>query len=505
MTDSVYIDDQPFDERLIAIGKKSQESAKAHLGDLIQTSKRIGEAIAEASDPRVLEDLKGLLDQAKQASARSQIEKNLATLTDRQLEAIGAWDSREFKTIGCCGTNRSGKSFVAGTAYAKYLRDEAPPNSEHVCVTIEQRLSAKSQQKMLWDNIPHEMFDTPWSGPRNGFGSRNPVSVLDKGGRNVIVYWMTESEFQNNLLAFEAMSLETSWIDEAVSHELFSAVKARLTLSDDGRCLISAIPMSDFFWEVIYNAKPEDGVWYKLFTPQTNPTMTPAKWAELCRSVPPHERDVRLRGVPAMAGGIVFTEFIPEHIVAPRDIPDDLTWYTSLDYGCDHPTVFLLAGMDKDGVLWFVDEYVSRNQTPVEDVEGIKAVMGKRKPAKGYTYIDPSAFNITKANHVSIGQQYTQAGLPVISSRRTSDVGEHNQIYQIKEMLRCDEIRVSENCPQLIKELRTLHYKRDRQNKAMTKDAIVDVGNDAIDAMRYLVTMNPTYSVGNQKPRIIYT
>ncbi len=488
------------------MGKRRQDAARKHLDELADTARKIGEAIASTENPQALKGLKELLKKASEASGRAQIEKNLATLSDRQLEAIGAWDSKEFQTIGCCGTNRSGKSFVASTAYARYLRDEAPPNSEHVCVTVEQRLSAKAQQKMIWDNIPHEMFDTPWTGPRNGFGSRNPVSVLDRDGRNITIYWMTESEFQNNLLAFEAMTLETAWVDEAISQELFSAIKARLTLSDDGRCLVSAIPMAEFFWEVIYNAKPEDLVWYKLFTPQTNPTMTPKKWAELCRAVPAHERDVRLKGVPAMAGSIVYVEFNDaDHVVEPKDIPDDMAYYSGLDVGMDHPTVFLLYGVTPGGRHYVIDEYVSRNQTPEQDVPHIKAIVGDKKMAGGYSYVDPSVFHVTKANQVSVGQQYAKAGLPVIRSRRTSDVGEMNQVYQIKEMLRCGELFVSKNCQQLIKEFHTWKYKRDRQNKAMSKDAFEDRNNDALDALRYITTMSPVYKKGSQRVRAIYT
>lgn len=500
-----FIDDEPFDERLIEIGAGVQNEARGHLSSLQSTVKKIGEAAGVATDPEQVRKLGELMGVAKKTMADAAIERSLATLTNRQLEAVGAWESGEFNTIACCGTNRSGKTFVAAAVYARYLRDFAKPNTHHLAVTTEQRLSAKGQQKYLWDLLPHDLFDIKWTGVRNGFASRNPAVTLDPGGKNIVVSFMTQSEHENSRDAFEGLSIESAWIDESVSHELYSAIKTRLTISDDGRLLVSSIPGMDWYYETVYNAKPEDRVWYKLFTPQSNPRMTAAKWAELCRAVPAHEREVRLKGMPAMAGSIVFVEFLPEHVVAPRDIPIDLTWYTSLDYGCDHPTVFLLGGMDRDGTLWIVDEYVSRNQTPVEDVEGIKAVLGSRRPERGFTYIDPAAFQITKANNISVGQQYTMAGLPVIASRRTSEVGEHNQIYQIKEMLRCDELMVSQNCPQLIKELRTLHYKRDRQNKAMTKDAIVDLNNDAIDALRYMVTMRPTYGSTRSKTKIIYT
>jgi hypothetical protein len=476
-----------------------QKSAIRQLSELQSLTSQIGSAASSATDPEQIRELSRLLKEAEQRFADCKIEQNLATLTAKQLEAFDAWESGDYKLIGCCGTNRSGKSFVAGTIYARYLRDFAPDNSEHLCVTTEQRLSAKNQQKMLWDNLPHRLFDIKWSGPKNGFGSRAPTTVLDEGGRNVVIHWMTQTEFEHNLHAFEGLTVETAWVDETISHELFSAIKTRLTLSDDGRMLVSSIPGQDWYWTTIYNAGPEDRVWYKLFEPFDNPLMTEAKWAELCRSVPPHERDMRLKGVPALAGSTVYVEFNDaDHVLEPKDIPDNLTYYAGFDIGMDHPTVFLLIGVSPEGKYYVVDEFVSRNQTPEQDVPAIKAMLGNRtlrRPA----FIDPSTFQITKANQVSVAQQYRNAGLQVMPSRRTSDVGENNQVYQIKEMLRCDELFVSKNCPQLIREFHVWKYKRDRQNKPLTKDAFEDKNNDALDALRYCITMSPVY-VDPSKP-----
>lgn len=483
-----------------------QKSAIKELSALRSLISQVGSAASLVTEPEQIRELSTLMSQAKRQFKNSQIEQNLATLTKKQLGALDGWLNRENKIIACCGSNRSGKSFVAGTIYAKYLRDEAPPNTEHLCVTTEQRLSGKNQQKMLWDNIPHHLFDCKWSGPKNGFGSRNPTVIIDPGGRNIVVHFMAQSEFESNMMAFEGLTVETAWIDETITHELLSAVKARLSLSEDGRMLVSSIPGADWYFEVIYNAKPDDGVWYELFEPFDNPLMTEKKWADFCKAVPPHERDMRLKGVPAMAGSIVYVEFNDaDHVIEPKDVPDDLAYYGGLDVGMDHPTVFLLYGVSKDGKHYVIDEYVSRNQTPEQDAPHIKTIIGNRKMAGGYVYVDPAAFHITKANQVSVAQQYTRAGVPVISSRRTSEVGEMNQVYQIKEMLRCDELFVTKNCPQLIKEFHVWKYKRDRQNKPMTKDAFEDKNNDALDALRYITTMSPAYKTSSQRARVIYT
>lgn len=478
-----------------SIAENLQKSAITHLSELRSLISQINSAASSTNDPATLDRLGKLLKSAKQRFSDSRVEQNLATMTAKQLGAIDGWESRENKIIACCGSNRSGKSFVAGTIYAKYLRDDAPDKTEHLCVTTEQRLSAKNQQKMLWENIPHHLFDCKWAGPKNGFGSRNPTVILDPGGRNIVVHFMAQSEFESNIMAFEGLTIETAWVDETITHELLSAVKARLSLSDDGRSLVSSIPGADWYWEIIYNATPEDGVWYELFEPFDNPLMTEKKWADFCKSVPPHERDMRLKGVPAMAGSIVYVEFNDaDHVIDPKAVPDDLTYYAGMDIGMDHPTVWLLYGVSRDGKHYVIDEYVSRNKTPEEDVPPIKAILGQKKIANTYTYIDPSCFSLTKANAVTVGRQYANAGLPVIASRRTSDVGEMNQVYEIKEMLRCEELFVSRNCPQLIKEFHTWKYKRDRQNKPLTKDAFEDRNNDALDALRYITTMHPVYS-----------
>ena len=490
-------------------GEKDKAAAQAMFSQMADTMARIAEAARSERDEGKLAEMSQLMRAAQREVADRQVERAIATFSPKQAAAYTAWHSGEYDIISCVGSNRSGKTWCAGAIYAQYLRDEAPADSMHLCVTTNQKLSPRNQQKLIWDLLPHHMLDQVWTGPRNGFGSRSPAVIIDPrtdrnpNGRNVTVFYMCESEYLNDQNSFEGLSCETVWIDETVSEELFSACTARVANSEDGRILISSIPNAAFFYDVVYHAKEEDRVWHELFEWQDNPTMNFEKWSRFCKRVPPHERDVRLKGVPAMAGSLVYVEFRDDiHVVEPKDIPDDLVYYAGLDVGMDHPTVWLLVGVDRDGRYYVTQEYVSRN-TPVEDdCRSILGMLGK-KSLRSPSYIDPAAFQVTKANQVSVAQQYRNHGLPTMRSRQTSQVGEMAQVHEIKELLAHEELFVSTNCPQLIREFHVWKYKRDRQNKALSKDGFEDKNNDALDALRYCLTMRPKYSREPRKVTII--
>ena len=434
-----------------------------------------------------------------------EVERRLVKLAAKQFECYEAWVGGDYKLVCAVGANRSAKTYAGSVAYAEYLRDDAPAGSEHLCVTADQRLSRKNQQKLLWELLPHEMFDVEWSGPKNGFGTMNPTVVLDKpgkdnpGGRGVVVHFMTQTEYENNQDAFEGLTITTAWIDETVSHEVFSAVSARCSLSDDGRILVTAIPGAEWFHEVIFNASEGSMTWFKLFEWFDNPLMTKEKWERFCSRVPPHERDVRIRGVPALAGSMVFVEFDRRyrddggHVVRVDEVPDDLTLFAGHDVGMDHPTAVIFIGVDRDNRVWCVDEYVARNTTIEQDCECLGEILGERNLAAPAA-IDPAAFTISKGNQMSPAMQYVRAGWPVMKALRTRDYGERAMIYAMKRMFHDGEIMVSEKCANLIRELCVWKYRRDQRNRPVTGGSpFEDRNNDCIDALRYILSLSPRY------------
>ena len=463
----------------------------------------------QVTAPEEIAEVQTLLKALELQNSQQAIERTILSLSPKQLRTADAWASRKYKRIGALGSNRSGKTYGGAAAYAQYLRDEAPPNTEHLCVTISSAMSAKGQQKLLWELIPHEMFDVEWTGPKNGFGSKNPIVILDKRtpdnpkGRNVVIYFMTQSQHEDDRNAFEMMTIETVWADESISEELYSAVSARLTTSDDGRMLMTTIPGAEWVHEQVY-INDDPTLWFELYDWTDNPVMTEEKWLNFCKSVPLHERDIRIEGKPAIAGTIVYPEFDRDrHIVPHSFVHADACWYAGMDEGMDHPTAWLLVAINPDGKMVVYDEYISRNQTIEQDVSGIKALAGDKLDKLVWpTVADPAMWQSRKAGMSAM--LYEAAGLELTKGMPTSKFGENQGVAQIKEMLRHDELYVTSSCQHTVRNFALWKYKRDQQNRPLAKDAYEDKNNDALDALRYLITVGPVFKRGGrQKATVI--
>jgi len=126
-------------------------------------------------------------------------------------------------------------------------------------------------------------------------------------------------------------------------------------------------------------------------------------------------------------------------------------------------------------------------------VPRIRAMMGDRVP-RWPTVIDPSAYAVTKANPVAVAEQFRLSGLPVMPGLKTTKHGEWHGIQLVKERLRRDDLLVTDTCRHTIREFRTWKVKKDKQHRPLESDALEDRNNDALDALRYLVTLHPTYA-----------
>ena len=97
------------------------------------------------------------------------------------------------------------------------------------------------------------------------------------------------------------------------------------------------------------------------------------KRAEIIASYPPHERDARIKGIPALGSGRVFP--IAEEVISvePFPVPDHWFLIGGLDFGWDHPTAAVQLAHDRDAdVIYVGAAYRRKEATPLEHAATLK-------------------------------------------------------------------------------------------------------------------------------------
>lgn len=91
------------------------------------------------------------------------------------------------------------------------------------------------------------------------------------------------------------------------------------------------------------------------------------KRAEIVASYPPHEREARTKGIPALGSGRVYPVTEESITVEPFQVPDWWPHIAGLDFGWDHPTAAVNLAWDKDNdVLYLTHAYRRKEATPLE-------------------------------------------------------------------------------------------------------------------------------------------
>ena len=180
------------------------------------------------------------------------------------------------------------------------------------------------------------------------------------GGKSIIKF-----------LAFEAgkerwmgTGMDFVWLDEEPPLDIYS--QALRSIADRGG-------------KIIMTFTPENGVTelYKMITQDTDtvyiqhatwddaPHLTKEVREEILASLPPHERDMRSKGIPVMGSGLVFPIREDDIKCEPFPIPEHFSRIAGIDFGIDHPTAWVACAYDGDrDIIYVYDEHTAVRQTP---------------------------------------------------------------------------------------------------------------------------------------------
>lgn len=265
-------------------------------------------------------------------------------------------------------------------------------------------------------------------------------------------------------------------------------------------------PDMDHYTEALARISATDGIIYLVVTPldgvtevvrqfHPNPTtdsralvmmdlfeakhFTEKQRRQAIESYPAHEREARVKGIPMLGEGRVYT--VPESVFVEESftIPSHWPQIGGLDLGYDHPTAGVWMAWDRDSDTIHVTYcYKQKHETPVVHARALKA-RGDWIPwawPKDAIRHDPTS-------GMQLAQQYRAEGVRMLPNHATFEDGSVSveaAVMEILDRLQTGRFKVFEHLHMWLDEYRLYHRK---------KGQIVRDFDDLMAATRYAVMM----------------
>lgn len=206
---------------------------------------------------------------------------------------------------------------------------------------------------------------------------------------------------------------------------------------------------------------------------------TPEKRAEIIASYPPHERDARTKGIPALGSGRVFPLADDEISCEPIPIPKHWARIVGVDFGYDHPFAAVHCAWDKDSDVWYITAiYRERETTPVIHAASIKP-WGDWIPIAW----PHDGLQHDKGSGDALASQYAEQGLNMLPERATFEDGGNGVeagVIEMLDLMKTGRLKVFAHLTQWFEEFRLYHRKDGK---------IVKERDDLLAATRYAIMM----------------
>lgn len=194
---------------------------------------------------------------------------------------------------------------------------------------------------------------------------------------------------------------------------------------------------------------------------------------------PPHERDARTKGIPALGSGRVFPIAEECIVVEPFQLPVWMDFIGGMDFGIDHPFAAVRLGYDPDDdIVYITGEYRVSDEIPVVHAAAVK-VWGDTMP-----WAWPhDGLQRDKGSGTALRDQYQAAGLNMLPEKASWPDGSTGVEAGLTDMLgrmKTNRWKVFKSCEMWLEEYRLYHRK---------DGMVVKERDDLISASRYALMM----------------
>jgi phage terminase large subunit-like protein len=274
------------------------------------------------------------------------------------------------------------------------------------------------------------------------------------------------------------------WLDEQPPSNIYTQCITR-TVATHGDVLMTFTPeqgITPVVHQFMHERKP--GQYLLQASWDDAPHLTEEAKDQLLAQYPPHERELRSKGIPVFGSGLVFP--IDEGSITSDyfEIPPNWPRIAGLDFGFDHPTAIIWAALDPENdIVYMYDEFKQRQQTPAMIVPAIQS-----RPIWIPVAWPKDGLQVDKGSGISLAAQYRDLGVNMLpdwfrNPLAPGDTGKGNNNIEpgIMEMLQRFEtgrLKIFPHLMETFKEFRAYHRKDGK---------IEPINEDLMSAARYAV------------------
>lgn len=293
--------------------------------------------------------------------------------------------------------------------------------------------------------------------------------------------------FDQRRISFQGTAQDFIWLDEEPPEDIYTECLLRL-MTTGGFLSLTFTPLNG--WSAVVNKfydqqQREDGGRFCITaTWDDAPHLSEEVKEKLFKSLPPHQRDARAKGIPALGSGAIYPIGESDITVEPFEIPAHWPRAFGMDVGWNRTAAIWGARDPESGMIYLYAEHYYAHSEPGENARAIRA-RGEWIPG----VIDPAARGRSQVDGEQLLQNYLDLGLDVEPADNSREAG----IYLVWEMYVSGKLKVFKSLANFLNEFR--RYRRDEDGK------IVKENDHLQDAKRYLIVSGRERMRTQPKPK----
>lgn len=271
--------------------------------------------------------------------------------------------------------------------------------------------------------------------------------------------------------AFQATTRDIIWLDEEPALQVYTEALTR-TMTTGGIVYLTFTPLKGVSETVLFMEEQAKEGRVSIITATWDdvPHLLPKDKEDMLASYPPHQRDARTKGIPALGAGAIYPIVENEFVIPPIPLPPHWRRGYALDVGWNKTAALFFAYDDDSDTLYLYAEHYRGQAEPSVHADAIRS-----RGAWLQGVIDPASRGRAQKDGEQLFQLYQEMGLTLHLANNSVEAG----IYEVYQRLSSGRIKVFNNLVNFIYEYRL--YRRDERGK------IIKENDHLMDCLRYVV------------------